>query len=181
MSKSLLRYKSINLRKLKNQKDIKINTFKVLRLLKKFDYSKKIFGGYYPINYEMNILHVLKELENQKVKISLPVTKKNNDMDFYRWSTNDILISNKFGIPEPQKKDRVVPDILLIPLVSFDKNLFRIGYGGGFYDRYIEKTSKLKKVLNIGIAHSCQKVINIPYDKYDQKLDMVITEKYILS
>ena len=97
----------------------------------------------------MNILHILKELENQNVKISLPITMKNNDMDFYQWSSTDILILNKFGIPEPQKIEKVVPDILLIPLVSFDKNLFRIGYGGGFYDRYIEKVSKLKKTLNI--------------------------------
>ena len=51
----------------------------------------------------MNILHILKELENQNVKISLPITMKNNDMDFYQWSSTDILILNKFGIPEPQK------------------------------------------------------------------------------
>ena len=181
MNKSFLRSKSISLRKIKNKNDIKINSSKVLKILKKFNYKKKIFGGYYPINYEMNILHILKELENENVKISLPITSKNNDMDFYKWSSTDILILNKFGIPEPQKKEKVIPDILLIPLVSFDKNLFRIGYGGGFYDRYIEKVSKLKKTLNIGVAHSCQKVSKVPLNKYDKKLDMVITEKYILS
>ena len=101
-------------------------------------------------------------------------------MDFYKWSFDDILILNNFGIPEPQKNQKVIPDILLIPLVSFDRNLFRIGYGGGFYDRYIEKVSKLKKVLNIGIAHTCQKVGKIPFEKYDKKLDMIITEKYII-
>ena len=94
MSKSLLRYKYINLRKTKNQKDIKINLLKVFRLFKNFDYKKKTFGGYYPINYEMNILHILKELENKNVKISLPITMKNNDMDFYKWSSTDILILN---------------------------------------------------------------------------------------
>ena len=179
MNKSLLRYKYINLRKKKNQKDVQINLLKVLKLLKNLDYKKKIFGGYYPINYEMNILHILKELEKKNVKISLPITMKNNDMDFYKWSSTDILILNKFGIPEPQKIEKVVPDILLIPLVSFDKNLFRIG--GGFYDRYIEKVSKLKKTLNIGVAHSSQKVSKVPLNKYDKKLDIVITEKYILS
>ena len=180
MSKSSLRYKTINLRKLKNRKDIKLDLAKVLNILKKFNYKKKIFGGYYPINYEMNILHVLKDLERQNIKISLPITQKNNEMDFYKWSFDDILILNNFGIPEPQKNEKVIPDILLIPLVSFDRNLFRIGYGGGFYDRYIEKVSKLKKVLNIGIAHSCQKVGKIPFEKYDKKLDMIITEKYII-
>ena len=181
MNKSFLRSKSLKLRKTKNKKDIKINISKVLKILKKFNYKKKIFGGYYPINYEMNILHILKNLENQNIKISLPITGQNNEMDFYKWSFTDVLILNSYGIPEPQKNEKVIPDILLIPLVSFDKNLFRIGYGGGFYDRYIKKISKFKKVLNIGIAHSSQKVSKIPFNKYDQKLDMIITEKYILS
>ena len=181
MNKSFLRSKSLKLRKTKNKKDIKINISKVLKILKKFNYKKKIFGGYYPINYEMNILHILKNLENQNIKISLPITRQNNEMDFYKWSFTDVLILNSYGIPEPQKNEKVIPDILLIPLVSFDKNLFRIGYGGGFYDRYIKKISKFKKVLNIGIAHSSQKVSKIPFNKYDQKLDMIITEKYILS
>ena len=181
MNKSFLRSKSLKLRKTKNKKDIKINISKVLKILKKFNYKKKIFGGYYPINYEMNILHILKNLENQNIKISLPITGQNNEMDFYKWSSTDVLILNGYGIPEPQKNEKVIPDILLIPLVSFDKNLFRIGYGGGFYDRYIKKISKFKKVLNIGIAHSSQKVSKIPFNKYDQKLDMIITEKYILS
>lgn len=181
MSKSILRYKTINLRKLKNQQDIKINVLKFFKFFKKLNYKKKIFGGYYPINYEMNILHILKELEMQNVKVSLPITKKNNEMDFYQWSTTDILILNKFGIPEPQKIKKVIPDILLIPLVSFDKNLFRIGYGGGFYDRYIEKVSKFKRVIKIGIAHSCQKISKVPINKYDKKLDMIITEKYIFT
>ena len=181
MSKSILRYKSINLRQLKNQQDLKINILKFFKLFKKLDYKKKIFGGYYPINYEMNILHILKELEKQNVKVSLPITKKNNEMDFYKWSTTDILTLNKFGIPEPQKIQKVIPDILLIPLVSFDKNLFRIGYGGGFYDRYIQKVSKFKKIYKLGVAHSCQKVSKVPINKYDKKLDMIITEKYIFT
>ncbi len=180
MNKSFLRSKSINTRKIKNKNDIKINSSKVMKILKKFNYKKKIIGGYYPINYEMNILHILKDLENQSIKISLPITRQNNGMDFYKWSSTDILILNNFGIPEPQKNEKVIPDILLIPLVSFDKNLFRIGYGGGFYDRYIEKISKIKQVLKIGIAHSCQKVNKIPFDKYDKKLDVIITEKFIL-
>ena len=98
MNKSFLRSKSINLRKIKNKNDIKINSSKVLKILKKFNYKKKIFGGYYPINYEMNILHVLKDLERQNIKISLPITQKNNEMDFYKWSFDDILILNKFVI-----------------------------------------------------------------------------------
>ena len=73
-------------------------------------------------------------------------------MDFYKWSATDPLVINKFGIPEPTSKTKIYPDILLVPLVAFDKNLNRIGYGGGFYDRYIQKIRKVKKVVTIGFA-----------------------------
>ena len=69
------------------------------------------------------------------------------------------------------------PDVLLVPLVAFDKNFNRIGYGGGFYDRYIKKAKKRKKVLTIGFAYSFQKVKKIPTNKYDIRLDFIITNK----
>ena len=77
---------------------------------------------------------------------------------------------------QSQSKIESYPDILLVPLVAYDKNCNRIGYGGGFYDRYI-KNKKLKKVLTIGLAYSHQKVKNIPIEKNDIKLDFIITEK----
>ena len=67
-------------------------------------------------------------------------------MDFFRWSTNDPLLINKYGIPEPTSNKIVYPNILLVPLVAFDQDLNRIGYGGGFYDRYIDKIKKNKKL-----------------------------------
>ena len=75
---------------------------------------------------------------------------------------------------------KVIPDIIFVPLVAFDKNLYRVGYGGGYYDRYIDKISKIKKILKIGIAHSCQKINKVPLNKYDRKLDIIFTERYIL-
>jgi 5-formyltetrahydrofolate cyclo-ligase len=67
-------------------------------------------------------------------------------MNFYSWSRNDPLKINKFGIPEPVSSKIFYPDILLVPLVAYDSSLNRIGYGGGYYDRYIEKIEKIKKV-----------------------------------
>ena len=67
------------------------------------------------------------------------------------------------------------PNILLVPLVAFDKNLNRIGYGGGFYDRYIKKVKKKKKIVTIGLAYSFQKVKKIPVTKHDIQLDFIIT------
>ena len=98
-------------------------------------------------------------------------------MDFFYWSTKDPLVINKYGIPEPISNKVKYPDILLVPLVAYDKNLNRIGYGGGFYDRYIKKIKKNKKIITIGLAYSFQKVKKIPVNEYDIKLDFIVTEK----
>ena len=84
---------------------------------------------------------------------------------------------NEYGIPEPVSNKIRYPDILLVPLVAFDSELNRIGYGGGFYDRYIKKIRKIKKIITIGLAFSFQKVNRIPTNKFDRKLDFIITEK----
>ena len=98
-------------------------------------------------------------------------------MNFFIWSTKDPLNINKYGIPEPISSKVIYPDILLVPLVAYDKNFNRIGYGGGFYDRYIKKIKKIKKVVTIGLAYSFQKVEKIPANKHDVKLDFIVTEK----
>ena len=102
-------------------------------------------------------------------------------MDFFEWSNDDPLKINKYGIPEPISLKILYPDILLVPLVAYDKDLNRLGYGGGFYDRYIEKIEKIKKVIKIGFAFSYQKLESLPINQYDKKLDFVITEKEILK
>ena len=81
--------------------------------------------------------------------------------------------------PEPQKKNIVFPDILFVPMVAFDCNLLRLGYGGGYYDRYIEKINKKKSFLSVGLAFDSQKMKKIPFDKFDKSLDIIITEKKI--
>ncbi len=98
-------------------------------------------------------------------------------MDFYEWSFKNPLIINEYGIPEPVSNKIRYPDILLVPLVAFDNELNRIGYGGGFYDRYIKKIKKKKKIITIGLAFSFQKVKKIQTNKFDIKLDFIVTEK----
>ena len=110
-----------------------------------------------PYNYEVNIMNILKKFEKQNYIISLPKIKKNSQMDFFHWSTRDPMNINKYGIPEPISSQIKYPDILLVPLVAFDKNLNRVGYGGGFYDRYLKKIKKKKKVIIIGLAYSFSK------------------------
>jgi 5-formyltetrahydrofolate cyclo-ligase len=178
--KSKIRKKILNIRKKNRIKDIKFFYLKLFKEIKKNNIKRKIIGGYYPVNFEVDILELLNKLEKKGLKISLPVVKKNKEMDFYNWSANSLLKLNKYGIPEPKKIKKVFPDIILVPLVAFDNRLYRIGYGGGYYDRYIEKISNKKKMFKIGIAHSCQKINKVPINKYDRKLDIIITEKYVL-
>ena len=99
-------------------------------------------------------------------------------MDFYEWSSKDPLVINKYGIPEPTSNKIVYPDILLVPLVAYDKYLNRLGYGGGFYDRYIKKIKKRKKIFTIGLGYAFQKIKKVPINKYDIKLDFIISEKH---
>ena len=181
MSKSKLRKKILKIRKNKNKKNIKINFDKVFKLFKKEKITKKNIGGYYPVNFEVDNLNLLKKFEKNKFKISLPVIKENFEMNFYKWDFSEPLKINKYGIPEPATKVITYPDILLVPLVAFDKKLNRLGYGGGYYDRFISKLSKKKKIIKIGLALSFQKINKVPINKYDQKLDYVITNKYIIK
>ena len=74
-------------------------------------------------------------------------------------------------------KKVVYPEVLLIPLLGFDKRKYRIGYGGGYYDRYLENISKKKQILSIGIAFDFQQINKIPETKFDKKLDLIITDK----
>jgi 5-formyltetrahydrofolate cyclo-ligase len=179
--KSKLRNKILKIREKSNKKNIQIDFNQIIKILKKEKITKKIIGGYYPVNFEVNDLDLLKKFKKKKYNISLPIIKKNFKMDFYKWSFSDPLKINKYGIPEPETKHMVYPDIILIPLVAFDRNLNRLGYGGGYYDRFIKRISKKKKIMKIGLALSVQKINKVPINKYDQKLDYIVTNKYIIK
>ncbi|MBD1166649.1 5-formyltetrahydrofolate cyclo-ligase, partial [Pelagibacterales bacterium SAG-MED07] len=139
MNKSEIRKKLLKVRKKNNFKSLKIEFRNVLKILQKDKTSSKIIGGYYPYNYEFDPINILEKFEKMNYQISLPKIKENSQMDFFRWSTKDPLVINKYGIPEPDSKKIIYPSFLLVPLVAFDMQLNRIGYGGGFYDRYIKK------------------------------------------
>jgi 5-formyltetrahydrofolate cyclo-ligase len=181
VNKSDIRKKLISLRKKKYKRNIELNPNKLIELIDKKKLNSKIIGCYYPFNCELDILNVLEVLENKKYILSLPKILKNNEMNFFKWSIYDPLKINKYGIPEPISDKKIDPNILLIPLVGFDNKLNRLGYGGGYYDRYLSKVKLFKPVLKIGVGFSFQKVKNLPINKYDQKLDYIITEKKLFN
>ncbi len=181
MNKSKIRSKILQLRKKNSDKNFKIDIDKFFSFLKTNKYNFKNFGGYYPSNYEIDDLEILHLLEKKKYNISLPIIRKNNQMDFFKWSKNDPLKINKYGIPEPVSSKISYPEILFVPLVGYDDDLNRLGYGGGFYDRYIEKIEKNKKIIKVGFAFSYQRLKKIPTSLHDKKLDFIITEKGILK
>jgi 5-formyltetrahydrofolate cyclo-ligase len=158
-----------------NFKNKKFNFGNLLKLLNYKSKNKKI-GLYYPIGSEVSTIELIKYLRKKKYIISLPVLEKNFVMSFYEWNNKSPLKINNYGIPEPLKLKKIIPSILIIPIVAFDTKLNRLGYGGGFYDRFINKTEKTKKILKIGLALSCQKINKVPINKYDKKMNYIFTE-----
>jgi len=181
VKKSQIRKSILKLRRKKIDKKISINFKNILKILKNKNIKGKIIGGYYPYNNELNCFEILKNFENRRYLITLPKIKKNFQMDFFEWTFEEPLIINKYGIPEPTSNKLKYPDIMLVPLLAFDNNLNRVGYGGGFYDRYIKKIKKKKNLILIGLAYSFQKVKKVPINKHDMKLNFIVTEKNIVK
>ena len=102
-------------------------------------------------------------------------------MNFYKWKKNDVLYVNRFGILEPKKTKIIYPDIIFVPILAFDNKKNRLGYGKGFYDKFLNECIKInKKSLTIGVAFSFQKYNNLPINKKDVRLDYIITDKGII-
>ena len=182
--KSLLRKKYILQRKKKYLSKRKLNFNSIFKLIKKNFNSKKItIAGYYPSAYELDILPFLQEVSKKNFRIVLPVIKKSNNMCFKQWVFKEPLCVNKYGMLEPENsKKEIIPDLIMVPLVAFDKNLNRIGYGKGYYDRALGKINKKKKnTVFLGIAYSSQKCLSVPVNKYDIKLHYIFTEQGIIS
>ena len=181
MNKFKLRSKILKIRKKNSNKKLEINLNKFFSFLKINKLKSKNIGGYFPSNFEIDDLKILEMMEKKKFHISLPVIKENNQMNFLQWSRNDPLKINKFGIPEP-KKGRVIAaehfDYVFVPLLSIDSNGYRVGYGKGYYDKYLNRLTRSdKKIEAIGIAFSFQQYEKLPTNEFDFKLDNIFTDK----
>ena len=150
--------------------------------------SIKEVGLYYPILNEISPFGFLQYFKTNYIITALPVVDINTkSMIFKRWHEKEILQRGHLGNYEPYlTKKTIFPQIIVVPMLMFDRKLNRLGYGGGYYDRSIFSLKQYfkkeeKSFFAIGIAYSEQETKNIPFDSHDQKLDFIITEKEILS
>ena len=179
--KNRLRKKYLNLRKNKYF-NIDKNFFLPLIKLIKLKFKKRFMkiALYYPSNGELNVLKILEFKKILTKETLLPVIDRNNLMNFFSWKQNEVLFVNEFGILEPAKSKAQIPDLILIPLLAYDKYKYRLGYGKGFYDRYLNKYLKQNRdILTVGVAFSFQKHHKIPINHNDVKVDFILTEKGI--
>ena len=180
--KNKLRKKYFRLRK-KKYYEIDDKFFLPFTKFIKSNFKKKPFNLalYFPSNFEVNILKILKNDYFSNKNILLPAIEKNNSMNFFSWKKNEVLVLNKYGIPEPIKSKIKIPDIVLVPTLAFDNTKYRLGYGRGFYDRYLNKLKKKNnKIVSVGVAFSFQKYHKLPISKNDEILDFILTEKGLI-
>ncbi len=136
-----------------------------------------VVSGFLPIRNEIDPRPLMRRLHAEGFVTALPVmVGKNKPLVFRSWSEGEPLEEVVWGIKEPPAHAAVVlPDIILVPLLAFDERGFRVGYGGGFYDRSIEQLRSLKKVVTIGLAFDEQRVEAVPREDHDEALDWMLT------
>jgi len=136
-----------------------------------------IVSGFASLPEELNVWPLLRRLASAGVSLALPVVaSKSQPLVFRAWAPGDVMDRGVRGILEPKPdKPAVEPDILLVPLLAFDINGGRLGYGGGFYDRTLTRLRTMKDIVAIGLAYDEQLAIAVPHLDYDQRLDWVLT------
>ncbi|TAK98080.1 MAG: 5-formyltetrahydrofolate cyclo-ligase [Rhodospirillaceae bacterium] len=147
------------------------------------DCGNKTIAGYVPMGDELDCRLALAIAVPPGAQICLPVVgPRGKRLKFRRWQAGESLVAGPLGTAHPPPAAPVVdPDILLVPLVAFDRHGNRLGRGGGYYDRTLAALRAKRPVLAIGLAFDFQEVPEVPTEPDDQPLDMVITERRTLS
>ncbi len=142
-----------------------------------------IVSGFMPLKSEINPLPLMRKLEALGAWIALPVVAgRGQPLIMRRWTWGTPLGSGVWGIREPKPEAEAVdPDILLVPLLAFDRAGHRVGYGGGYYDMTINGLRGRKTVAAVGIAFAVQEVAKVPTTPRDARLDLVLTEREVID
>jgi 5-formyltetrahydrofolate cyclo-ligase len=142
-----------------------------------------IVSGFSSLRSEINPVPLLRKLADQGAQLALPVvTGKGKPLIMRAWSFGEPLDSGVWGIREPRADaPEVAPDILIVPLLAFDRIGNRIGYGAGYYDMTIARLRAMKPAVAIGIAYAAQEIAEVPVTPRDARLDLVLTEREIID
>ena len=136
-----------------------------------------IFSSYRALKSELPTVYLEHELTCRGASIALPVTiQRAAPLIFRLLQRDDLLVAQKWGILEPTENAPVVqPDVILLPLLAFDKAGRRLGYGGGFYDRTLHMLRQDRPIVAVGLAYAEQEIDAVPHDNYDQHLDYILS------
>ena len=140
----------------------------------------KIIASFISFKSEISTQFLNEFLLNNGKILCLPIIKNNSEtLNFIEYNLKTKLVSGKFGIMQPSDLSKeFFPEIILTPCLAFDENGFRLGYGGGYYDKTFSYLKKIRhKFISIAVAFDDQKINELVHDKYDQKIDYILTEK----
>ena len=140
-------------------------------------------SAFHPYRSEIDTRPLLGRLAGEGWTTALPVVIAQGwPLKFRRWLPGEPLVKDNMGIEIPRLGEpEVEPDVLIVPLLAFDRNGYRLGYGGGYYDRTLATLRTKKRIIAIGAAYSTQEVETVPHESYDEKLDFVMTERGIIT
>ena len=138
-----------------------------------------VVSGFWPFGPEIDIRPILYHLHAAGHPIALPVVvRRGLPLLFRAWRPGQALVSGSFGVPRPDKdQPEATPRVLIVPLLAFDRAGFRLGYGGGFYDRTLAGLREQGEALAIGVGFALQEVPRVPRNDTDERLDWVVTER----
>jgi 5-formyltetrahydrofolate cyclo-ligase len=142
-----------------------------------------VVSGFMPMKTEINPLPLMKALAEAGAQLALPkIAGRGKPLVMRAWTWGAPLDAGQWGIREPKAEyPEVDPDILLVPLLAFDRAGQRIGYGAGYYDITIARLRSLKRVAAVGIAFAMQEVTAVPAMERDEPLDFVLTEREVIE
>ncbi len=143
--------------------------------------AQNVVSGFYPYQSEIDVRPLMGRLAGEGWMSCLPVVvAKGQPLAFRRWYAGEPTIRGKWDIPRPAEDAPVVePDVLLVPMLAFDRAGYRLGYGGGFYDRTLALLRAKKPIIAIGVAYAAQEIPAVPRGDHDQPLDYVMTEQEV--
>ena len=144
---------------------------------------QSIVAGTSVFGSEIDTTPLLNALREMGHIIVLPVVVgRGQELQFRRYMSGDPLAIGIVGVPEPLSTAKVlVPDVMLVPLLAFDRQCHRLGYGGGYYDRTITQIRTHKPLMVLGFGFDCQMVPEVPRGRHDMQLDKIITETSVFS